>query len=244
MNESSPQQKIVMNKKILLSLFIFTVILFPVSSVSAQTTTRPRDALINRIASKSAEPTATNSADRVTAQTNARPQVASREASPAGRIASGSAALRAKLQTFRDKKKAATIERINEAISRINQRRSSQMLQHVDVMNGILSKAESKVVAIQGAGQDVSMVMGDIQTAKAELAKAKTAVEDQSKKTYDINIASESGAKAAVKSTRDLLEQDLKATHGLVKEARRVLINAITKLAQSLGEGGTANGTN
>jgi hypothetical protein len=237
-----------MDRKILLSIFVLALLILPVSSASAQTTTlsaspAPRDLLINKVASKTANLKDT-AKERLAQANTLKTQAASREASMAGKVASISGTLRAKLQSFRDKKKAATIERISDAITKINQRRSSQMLQHVDTMNSLANRTESRAISAQEAGTDVSLAMSEIQMAKTELAKAKTAVEDQSKKTYDINIASESGAKVAVKSTRDLLEQDLKATHGLVKEARRVLINALTKLAQSLGEGGTTNGTN
>ena len=234
-----------MSKKTLLALFLFSFVIltFPLTEVSAQTASAEaktsRTLLMERAASREA-----NAKTAKTMQAEGlKPMLASREASMAGKMASGSAALREKLQMFKDKKKATIIERINENFAKINQRRSGQMMQHVDTLQTIASKAESRATSAQEAGTDISAVMTELRSVQTEISKAKSAVEAQSKKTYEITIASESGAKAAVKSTRDLLEQDLKSTHNLVKEARRLLMNVITKLGQAVGEG-AVNATN
>jgi hypothetical protein len=166
----------------------------------------------------------------------AKEKMASKAADVRPLVASGSGTLRDKLKTFKDQKKAVIIERISQTLANINQRRTAEMLRHVDTMNGILGKAQDRANASNGEGKDVSSVTTDFTSASNALANAKTAVETQSKKTYDIKISSESGARADVRLTRDALQKDLKSTHELVSEARRTLINAIIKLAQVTGE--------
>lgn len=157
-------------------------------------------------------------------------------------VASGGGTLKDKLKAFRDQKKADIIERISKSLATVNQKRTSEMLRHIDTMNGILAKAQDRASAASGEGKDTSGVVSDLTSATNALANAKTAVETQSKKSYDIKISSESGAKADVRLTRDALQKDLKSTHELVAEARRTLINALIKLAQALGE--QVNATN
>jgi len=169
---------------------------------------------------------------------------------PAARMATGAANLRDKVATrgamlkeklamFKDKRKATTIERISTSLTNVNQKRTSAMMQHVDVLMGVLAKAEDRLLEAETSGTDVTSVKTELGLSKTALANAKTAVEEQSKKTYEIKISTESAAKAEVKQTRDLLEQDLKATHGLLKESRRIMINALTKMSQLLGGGTT-----
>ena len=192
--------------------------------------------------SPSAKVTPSPKAKAVDALLTAKERAASKAADLRPLVASGGGTLRDKLKTFKDQKKAALIERISQTFVNINQRRTSEMLRHIDTMNMILSKAQDRATTAQSAGTDVSAATTDMTSASNALANAKTAVEGQSKKTYDIKIASESGARADVKLMRDALEKDLKSTHELVAESRRILINAIVKLAQSLGE--QVNATN
>jgi hypothetical protein len=168
-------------------------------------------------------------------------KMASTAANLRDKVASRGALLREKLATFKDKRKVTIIERISTSLTNINQRRTSAMMQHVDVLMGILSKAESRLLEAETSGIDVAAVKTELGLGKTALANAKTAVEEQSKKTYEIKISTESAAKAETKQTRDLLEQDLKATHGLLKESRRIMINALTKMSQLMGGGTQTN---
>jgi len=220
-----------MSKKYLFSLLVLSVLLLP-SAVFAQV--------------KSATPSARIPAveKRMAQQALIQDKQASKAGEVRQKIASRAATLKDKLAVFKDKRKASAVERISTNLTNVNQRRTSQMMQHVDTLTGILTKAEERVVTAQGAGNDVLAISAELGLSKTALANAKLAVDVQSKKTYEIQVASESGIRADAKESRDMLHADLKATHGLVKEARRALINALVKLGQAIGGETPSNESN
>lgn len=231
-----------MSKKYLFSLLVLSILLLP-SAVFAETKSASSSAKTPAVERRLAQETLIKEKQASKAG-EIRQKIASKEANMKEKVASRVATLKDKLAAFKDKRKVAAVERISTNLTNVNQRRTSQMMKHVDTLMGILTRAEEHVVSGQAAGSDVSAVTTELGLSKTALANAKVAVEVQSKKTYEIQVASESGIRADAKESRDMLEADLKATHGLVKEARRVLINALVKLSQTMGGGTPTNESN
>lgn len=148
------------------------------------------------------------------------------------RIASKTAQLKERLGKFKDQKKAKVVERINEELNKINTRQTDNMAKHLAKMTEILGKVEDRSASNSANTTDVQTAIVD---AKGKIASASAAVEVQADKDYSISVSSESGVRADAKKTRDMLHTDLKATRGLVQEARASVAAAISSFAQALG---------
>lgn len=146
------------------------------------------------------------------------------------KIASREAAFKNKLSKFRDKDKAALVERINTTLSQINQKRTADMTNYVNRMSEILSKVEARA----GSNSDAS-ASAAIANAKASITSAKQAVESQAQNDYTIEVSSESTVRADAKKARDKLHEDLQATRKTVVDAKQAVAEAIRSVAKSLG---------
>lgn len=132
------------------------------------------------------------------------------------KIATREAALKAKLQAFKDQKKAEITERISNNLNRINAKRTEQMLKHLDKMSALLDKLETRVAAKSA-----------IADARASIASAKAAVKTQAGKDYTLTVTSERKAREDAQAVRDRLHQDLQAVRKQVVDAKQSVANAI-----------------
>lgn len=146
--------------------------------------------------------------------------------------ASREANLKAKLETFKDKKKAEVADRVNTNLNKINQNQTKQMLRHLDNMTEILNKLEAKnPVAAKNAIAD----------ARNTIATTSAAVQAQAEKDYTIVITSESRVRADAKSQRDKLHTDLLALRKMVIDAKQSVGSAI-RVAKSGPKEATSSG--
>lgn len=141
--------------------------------------------------------------------------------------ASREASLQAKLQTFRDKKKATAAARINENLNRINDKQTGQMQKHLDKMTTLLNKLEDRVSQDRPDIKDPVVAKSAIEVARATIASTSAAVTAQAAKDYTITVTSEARIKIDTKTTRDRLHADLLALRKLVIEAKQSVANAI-----------------
>jgi|SRR3989344_1052463 len=140
------------------------------------------------------------------------------------KMASREATLKQRLLTFKDKKKAERVDKINTNLNRINQKHTQQMMKRLDGMSVILTKLENR------AGTT------NTTAAKAAIETAKLAVASQAENDYTITVTSESKAKEEIKAIKDKLHADLKAANQTVIAAKQALGNAIRVSASSLGD--------
>lgn len=152
----------------------------------------------------------------------AEARIASREAKQEQRmevrkdkIASREAAFKAKIQKFKDKKKAEAVTKINDRLNALNKRRVEEMSKHVDKMSEILLKVTAK-----GDKTAVSQAQTAIDAAKAALAV-------QAAQDYNITLTTESKVQQDARLAKERLTNDLKATHQKVVDARKALSEAI-----------------
>lgn len=143
------------------------------------------------------------------------------------RIATREAALKAKLEKFRDKKKAEIADRVNTNLNRINQKQTEQMLKHLDRMTSILTKLEVRVNSAKPDVKDVVLAKEAVAGAKAAINSATEAVKAQAEKDYTISVSSEGTVRKDAQKAREQLHSDLKAVRVQVIDAKQAVANAI-----------------
>lgn len=143
------------------------------------------------------------------------------------KIASRHAELKARLERFRDQKKATAAARISENLNKINDKQTDQMLKHLDKMTAILDKLEGRVERGTPDIKDPAKARVAIASASAAIASAEAAVKAQAEKDYTLTGSSEATIRAEAKAMRDKLHADLQAVRKLVIDAKQAVANAI-----------------
>lgn len=150
----------------------------------------------------------------------------------AEKMASKAAALKTRLQNFKDQKKAVVAERINTNLNKVNQNQTAQMQKHLEKMTAILDKLEQRVNTGTPDIKDPVKGAAAIKTARNNIASAAAAVSAQAQKDYTITVTSEGRIGLDAKAERDALHKDLQATKMLVQDAKRSVADAI-RIARS-----------
>ncbi|MBI2040409.1 hypothetical protein HYT18_05055 [Candidatus Microgenomates bacterium] len=158
------------------------------------------------------------------------------------RIASREAALKAKLQTFRDQRKAQTVERINSTLRRINEKFVSQMTNYLDRMTSILNRLEDRVNKPTPDIKDPALARAAIADARDAIATASAKVEEQSLMDYTIQVSTESSVRKDAKAARDKLHTDLRNLRQLLIDAKQAVANAIRVAKSGKTEEATQSG--
>lgn len=154
-------------------------------------------------------------------------------------IASAAALKKAELDkrllAFKDKTKAATAQKVNQNLNRINQQRTTQMTQHLGQMDNLILKIDTRISNLQSSGQDVTSAASASATAKQKISDAKAAVSAQALNDYTITATSEANIRQDAKVKRDQLLSDLKTTHQLVVDARASIAEILKVLSTITG---------
>lgn len=122
-------------------------------------------------------------------------------------IAAKKAELKTRIETIKDQRKKAVVERIDIKLSAVNEKHTSRFAKVLENLQLILNK-----VTVQ-----------DTTTAQTAIEEAQKAVEVQAGKTYTITITSESNLKQNVGTVTSQLRQDLVATHKLIIDAKQAI---------------------
>lgn len=146
--------------------------------------------------------------------------------------ASKAAVLKARLKLFKDQRKAAMVEKINDTLARINKNRTDSMMKNLERMSQILTKVENFINSV--SGKDTTDAKKAVADAKVAIDTAKVAVDAQSKKEYTIEATSEATIRQDAKAARDSLHQDLQTTRKLVIDAKKAVANAIMVTATTV----------
>lgn len=219
-------------------MFLFVIVIPVFAEDSSATTSSGRKALREQLASNAAERKQAIKGEReklASQVAQLKEQYKAKMAEMRVMHASKAAELKSRLEAFKDQKKAAIVERVNNTLNIVNEKRTTAMGKHVDDMTKILNKLKDRVAAKKTAGKDTAQADDAIASASAAIASASAAVDAQALKDYTINVSSESGAKADAKKTRDRLHTDLQAVRKLLVDARQALANAIRVAATTLG---------
>lgn len=155
--------------------------------------------------------------------------------------ASREANLKAKLETFKDKRKAEVAERVNTNLNKINQNQTRQMLRHIDTMTEILNKLEARVNKKTPDIKDSVAAKNAITDARNTIATTSAAVQAQAEKDYTITVSSESRVRIDAKTQRDKLHTDLLALRKMVIDTKQSVGSAI-RVAKSGPKEATSSG--
>lgn len=148
------------------------------------------------------------------------------------KLASKTASLRLKLQTFKDKKKAETADKVNINLNNINQKQTAQMQKHLDKMSAILDKLEARVESGKPDIKGPAAARTAIASARATIASVSAVVSAQALKDYTIIVTSEGRIGLDAKTQRDKLHTDLLSLRKIVIDAKQAVANAI-RIAKS-----------
>jgi len=153
------------------------------------------------------------------------------------KLASKEAALKLKLQTFRDQKKATAAARISTNLNQINQKQTTQMQKHLDTMTSILDRLETRVNQPTSDIKDPASAKAAIASVRETIATASAAVSAQAQKDYTIQVTSESRIGIDAKAQRDKLRTDILVLRKAVIDAKQAVANAIRVAKSGLKEG-------
>lgn len=148
------------------------------------------------------------------------------------KTASREAALKTKLDGFRNRQKAQIVERVNSNLKSINEKMVAHFKKVLERLGGLLNKLEARVNVSPPDIKDPVLARQAIADARSSIASATEAVNLQSTKDYTLELSSESRAKTEVTAARKLLHEDLKVALRAVNDAKKSVSNAI-RIAKS-----------
>lgn len=146
---------------------------------------------------------------------------------PFENVASRTAALKTKLQAFKNQQKAIIVERLNTNLNVINQNQVKQLQKHLNTMTSILDRLTARVNQGTEDIKDPEAAMTAITSARISIATASAAVSAQTQKDFTIAVTLETRIRADAKKQRDNLHTDLLEIRKMVVDAKQQVANAI-----------------
>ncbi|MBI1864072.1 hypothetical protein HYS03_02585 [Candidatus Woesebacteria bacterium] len=135
-----------------------------------------------------------------------------------------------KLETIKDEHKKEVVTTIDQNISNHNQNWAQHWDEVLTRLTNILDKIKSRRDKAQAAGNDVTSVNAAIVNAESAIAAAQASINNQSTKTYSINITTDDKLGPAVSSTVQSFKTDVKSVIDAINAARRAIQDAIKAL--------------
>ncbi len=187
-------------------------------------------ALENATTTESAKPTApTSSAAKLKEQMqllqNQKTAAVSRVKDEAKTlIQTKRAEFKERIQTIKDQRKKALVERIDAKLAEVNKNHTSKFTEVINKLQAILDRVKQSATDAK--------VQADAAAAQTVIDSAKLAVDDQAAKAYTMTIVDDITLKANAGTTVSQLRQDLTAVHKLVIDAKQAVqkINIDRKL--------------
>ena len=161
--------------------------------------------------------TATSASDLKTERKNAIAQVKERTKAE---IEALKVQFRERLNTIKDTRKKAVVQKINDDIAVKNKK-------HTDKFNEVLARLQAFLNKISLEAKD-SKTLSDIKSAQAKIDAAKSAVASQATKEYTIEITDETTLRNDVGTTISQFRVDLKQVHKVVVDEKQAVQNLRT----------------
>lgn len=155
-------------------------------------------------------------------------------------IATREAALKKKLDLFKDKEKALTAQRVSTNLNDINKNRVEEMNKNLGIFTNILSKLQNIASESANKGKDITSVRLAINNAGSAIASAQQIVNTQAGNDYTLIATSEGTIKSDAQNKRDALQKDLQVVYQSIISARKAVVDVVSILKVLLG--GTTNG--
>lgn len=148
------------------------------------------------------------------------------------RIAAQKEELKKKMQAIKDNRKKEIVERVYDNVNKLNDNLTERFAEKLNQIEKVLQKVKDRTATAKSNGRDVTAVESVIVEAEGAIASARTAVEAQAGKTYEITINTEAALRTDVGAIRKALHDDLEAVRQKVVAARDVVHRAAIRLAQ------------
>lgn len=142
------------------------------------------------------------------------------------------AAFKEKLSQFKDTRKQAVIQSIDQKLVMINTKRTTQMNAIIAKLEAILVRIKAKAGVFKTQGINTAALDSAIAEAEASVAAAKTNVTNQAAKEYTITLTTETQAKNAVGQIVSGLQVDLRTVRQSIIAAKLAVVKAATELAK------------
>ncbi len=147
-------------------------------------------------------------------------------------MATREAALRLKLQSFKDQKKASAAARISTNLNQINQNQTSQMRRHLELMSVILDKLEARVNKPTPDIKNQVAARAAIASTRMMIATASAAVSTQAQRDYTIQVTSEAKIRLDAQAMRNKLHTDILTLRKIIIDTKQSVANSI-RIAKS-----------
>jgi len=138
----------------------------------------------------------------------------------------------ANLEKIRDERKKRIIVRIEKRLHDLNQRIINQMNHHLDRLEALLTKIESRTAKITENGLDASSANEAIKNIQADIDRLRDKLTEQAGKSYTPQITDESGLRIAAGQSYQSLRQDFKELHHQLIKIRKETADLLHSLAQ------------
>lgn len=137
-----------------------------------------------------------------------------------------------RLQTIRNEKKKAAVERIDTKIANTNEVHTVRFTSILVKLQSILDRVSQKASEAKANGKDTTVLDSSIVSAQAAIDSAKAAVSAQAAKTYVIQISDEATLRNSVGTTTSQFKKDLRDVRKAIVEAKQAVQNAVRELAK------------
>lgn len=137
-----------------------------------------------------------------------------------------------RLQTIRDERKKATVERIDTKIANMNKNHTERFVTVLNKLQSVLDRVSQKTAQARTNDKDTTSAEAAIASAQAAIEAANAAVSAQAAKSYAIQISNEATLRNSVGTTTSQFRKDLKDVHKTVVEAKQAVQKALSELAK------------
>lgn len=151
---------------------------------------------------------------------------------------------RERVAEIRDERAQRILNNLAERFDTVNEKWTSHWTRVLSRFSEILAKMKERVGRIgDETGKDVSVVLGAIKEAEADIAAAQEAVNAQAAKSYTPEIDNEANIGKNVRALVSQFRADLKATLEHVQGARKSMTDALSNMKSlaQVKEGGEEN---
>ncbi|MEK9143808.1 MAG: hypothetical protein AAB481_04250 [Patescibacteria group bacterium] len=148
--------------------------------------------------------------------------------------------IKAKVESVRDERKKLVVERVQEKLGNVNEKRTDHFLKVLERLSTILDKIQSRTEKAKAEGKNVTAVETAIASARTAITTAESAVNAQKAKTYQVTVNDDTTARSDVGATTKQLQEDLRAVQDTVAAARSAVQNVFKEIKTLVGSKSTA----
>lgn len=140
--------------------------------------------------------------------------------------------LKEKISAIKDQKKQETVSRLNENINELNKKKTEEFSKVVAKLEGIWASIQNKATQAAANGAEVGFISEAQSQVDSLFSAAKDSLNQQTGKSYELNITTEDNLKTDIGQVRQTLESDLKAVREKIGAIKEMLYKEANQLSQ------------